>query len=416
MKVDRITYVSAADELGGGERSLLDLLASARDMRPSADLTLICGGEGGLSKKAAEMGIRTVSLPLPAVIAGVGDSALKYSGSLGAAWSMAWRAAPAGIAVTRHLTRLRRALRGADPGVIHSNDIKSHVFSALAAPAGSRVVWHIRDFLRTRPLVSRALAGVSGRTSGVIAISEAVRLDVCGALAGLPIEVVHNAIDLSDFSPGAGDASLLDELSKMAPAESGTVRVGLVATFGRWKGHDLFLEAIAALRAQGDIHRPVRFYIVGGPIYRTRGSQVSEDQLREKSARLGIAGELGFIGYQGEPARIYRALDIVVHASTEPEPFGRTIVEAMACGKAVIVSSAGGAAELYSQDVDAIGFSPGDRAGLVAAIRSLVENPDHRDRLGIRARQSAEARFSRERLGPQVAVAYERFAAARRRE
>ena len=53
-----------------------------------------------------------------------------------------------------------------------------------------------------------------------------------------------------------------------------------------------------------------------------------------------------------------RALDIVVHASTEPEPFGLTIAEGMASGRAVIVSAAGGAAEIVQDGVDALTCAP----------------------------------------------------------
>ncbi len=55
-----------------------------------------------------------------------------------------------------------------------------------------------------------------------------------------------------------------------------------------------------------------------------------------------------------------RALDIVVHASTRPEPFGLVIAEAMACGRAVITSAAGGAAEIVESEVDALTHTPGD--------------------------------------------------------
>ena len=56
--------------------------------------------------------------------------------------------------------------------------------------------------------------------------------------------------------------------------------------------------------------------------------------------KLGVEAHVGFIGFQSEPVDIYRAADVVVHASTQPEPFGLTIVEAMACGRATVVSEA----------------------------------------------------------------------------
>ena len=55
--------------------------------------------------------------------------------------------------------------------------------------------------------------------------------------------VVYNAIDTVQFSPGVGDGARLDELAGLPAASEGTIRVGLVATYARWKGQDLFIES-----------------------------------------------------------------------------------------------------------------------------------------------------------------------------
>ena len=197
----------------------------------------------------------------------------------------------------------------------------------------------------------------------------------------------------------------LDALAGLPPAPSGTVRFGLVATYARWKGQEVYLKAAARL-----IHeRPdiaVRFYIIGGPIYATRGSQYSEEELRTLAAQLGIAPHVGFIPFQSEPAAIYNALDGAIHASTRKEPFGLTIVEAMACGRATVVSAAGGAAELFREGEDALGTPPGDVDRLAAAMLALATDAGLRAHLGIAARSTAVARFRRDRLGPQLLAAY----------
>src|SRR5262249_36473339 len=124
---------------------------------------------------------------------------------------------------------------------------------------------------------------------------------------------------------------------------------------------------------------PVRFYIVGGPIYRTQVSQFSEAELRNLAVNLGIAERTGFIPFQNETAEIYGNLDVVVHASTRPEPFGLTIVEAMACARPVIVSAAGGAAELFANGIDALGFPPGDVEQLADRMIKLRRDPELRE-------------------------------------
>jgi glycosyltransferase involved in cell wall biosynthesis len=107
-----------------------------------------------------------------------------------------------------------------------------------------------------------------------------------------------------------------------------------------------------------------------------------------------------------------RALDVVVHASVQPEPFGMVIAEAMACGKPVVVSLAGGAAEIVRDGVDALGHPPGDAAALADRIRVLVEDAELRARLGRAARAAAESRFDRARLAKELGPLYARLAAA----
>jgi glycosyltransferase involved in cell wall biosynthesis len=107
-------------------------------------------------------------------------------------------------------------------------------------------------------------------------------------------------------------------------------------------------------------------------------------------------------------------MDIVVHASTEREPFGRTIVEGMACGCAVVVANDGGAAELFTDGVDAVGYRMGDAQALATRLHELVEDPARRARLGRAARSSAVERFSAERLGGAFASIYRRLSGQER--
>jgi glycosyltransferase involved in cell wall biosynthesis len=148
-----------------------------------------------------------------------------------------------------------------------------------------------------------------------------------------------------------------------------------------------------------------QFYVVGGPIYETVGSQVHAAELLQQAHVAGLEPHFGLIPFQDDIARVYRALDVIVHASTQPEPFGRTIVEAMACARPVIVARAGGAAELFEEGVNALGFEPGNAAQLTEAMIRQLDR-DTRSRLGRSARDHAVARFNRSRLGPELLRAY----------
>jgi glycosyltransferase involved in cell wall biosynthesis len=122
---------------------------------------------------------------------------------------------------------------------------------------------------------------------------------------------------------------------------------------------------------------------------------------------LGLGAKVGFTGFLDDPAAAMRSLDIIVHASTQAEPFGMVIIEGMACGKAVIVSQAGGASELFVDGVNALGYHPGDAAALARQIERLARDGALRRRLGVAARKATEQLFRGERLAQQVLSLYQ---------
>ncbi|MFL5542753.1 MAG: glycosyltransferase, partial [Longimicrobiaceae bacterium] len=265
----RIVFLSASGQLGGAERVLLDLIASLRAAEPEWELHVVAAGAGPLAGAALELGALVHPLPFPSGLERMGDAG-------GSGLLLLPRLVAAGPAGALWLARLRALLRRLRPNVVHSNGFKMHVAGALALPPGARLVWHVHDYVSPRRLMARALRRLAPRASAAVAISRSVADDVrrvCGP--GLRVEVVYNAVDLARFHPD-GPRAPLDELAGMPAAPPGTVRVGLVATMGLWKGHDVFLCALSLLPPE----LPVRGYVVGGRIYATAGSEVDPDGLR----------------------------------------------------------------------------------------------------------------------------------------
>ncbi|HEY3495821.1 MAG TPA: glycosyltransferase, partial [Polyangiaceae bacterium] len=128
--------------------------------------------------------------------------------------------------------------------------------------------------------------------------------------------------------------------------------------------------------------------------------------LERMIAARGLENEVGLVPFQHEVAGVYRGLDVVVHASTRPEPFGRTIVEAMATGRAVAVARAGGAAEVFDEGRSGLGYEPGSVDDLSRVLLELVTNAGLRARLGEGARADALERFDRARVGVELLAAY----------
>jgi glycosyltransferase involved in cell wall biosynthesis len=404
----KILYLNPIGRIGGAEQVLLSILAAFRQASPEVSLHLIAGAEGPLLQHAERLGAHTQLMAIPAGLAGLGDFQLRRTGNLEKLATVVRQPLVAGPAAWLYARRLRKVIRRIAPDVIHSNGIKTHLLSRLAGTGPIPVVWHAHDFYSQRPLVSHLLRWGRKRVAAVIAISKAVARDLRTVLPGTPVQVVYNAVDVKEFTPAAANGTRLDDLAGLTPGAPETVRVGLVGTYAKWKGQDIFLRAIARI-VSGPLKQAVRFYVIGGPIYHTTGSQFSENELRSLARQLDIERHVGFIGFQERPAPIYQALDVVVHASTQPEPFGLTIVEAMACARPVIVSRAGGAAELFTHDYDAIGVPPGDAAALAAAMSVLVHDRERRQRLAENAVRTARERFDRDRLGPCILKLYKQI-------
>jgi glycosyltransferase involved in cell wall biosynthesis len=398
-----IVFLSPTGQAGGAEAALHELLAGLRESHPTWSLRLIVASPGPFVARVEALGVSVRVLPFPRSLARLGDW------GIGRGW---WRrlvflARCAGVALPAlgYVRRLRSVLQADAPDVIHTNGLKMHVLGAWARPRGAAVLWHVHDYVARRPLSARLLRRYASRCAAVVTNSHSVADDVrlaCGST--LAIHPVWNAVDLERFSPDGAQIDL-DAVSGL-PAAEGFVRVGLVATFARWKGHKTFLRALAMLPPS----LPVRAYVVGGPIYETFGSQTSSAELSELVRLLGLEERIGLTGFIEDSAMAIRALDIVVHASTEPEPFGLVIVEAMACGKPVVVSRGGGASELIEPGVNALDFAPGDAPALAHRIEQLTRDAGLRHRLGRAGRSTAEQRFHRRRMASELTGIYESVA------
>jgi glycosyltransferase involved in cell wall biosynthesis len=396
-----LLFLNPTGQIGGAEAALLEILAGLRDQQPGWRLILVVASAGPLVARARTLGIEVIVLPFPAALARLGEW-----GHREGFWSrvhLIASCARAALPVRRYQRQLRRVIREHSPDVVHTNGLKMHLIGAWSQPRDGITLWHLHDYVSRRPLTARLLRRYAGLCAMVVTNSRSVAADlrrVCGG--DLPVQPVLNAVDLTHFSP-IGPRLDLDELSGLPAAGTNVVRIGLLATFARWKGHHTFLKALALLPSS----LPVRAYILGGPVYQTDASQLSVEELRNEVERLNLGTRVGFTGFVPDPALAIRSLDIVVHASTEPEPFGLVIAEAMACGKALVVSDTGGAAEIITPGVDALVHAPGDASALAAGIEELVRDEALRRRIGGAGRATAEQSFTRRRLIGELVPLYQ---------
>lgn len=400
----KIVYLCPTGALGGAELCLLDLLASARALGPEWRPHVILGGAGPLEDELRRLDVPCEIAPFPAGFARLGDAGLIGRNRVSKFARLAGGGLLAAAGTLTYADRLARRIAAAEPDLVHSNGMKTHVLAAWRTPRKTPVVWWMHDYLGARPAMAKLLRASRRPRLTVVGVSRSVTEDAEAVLGPrVDARTIHNRIDLERFKPGVGRGDELDRLGNVEPAAPGVVRVGLTATFAVWKGHRVFLEAVARIPRE----RHARFYVVGGPIYRTGGSQVSLEDLEKTADVLGVRDRIVFTGHMSRPETALGALDVVVHASTRPEPFGRVIVEGMACGRAVVAMRAGGAAELFEDGRTALGCPPNDPAALASSIDRLILDRELRESLGRSGRRAAIERFDRTTLAEEWATIYE---------
>lgn len=395
-----ILYPTTSGQVGGAERCLASLTAGLDPRQFQAQVLI--GSPGPLADILAAQSTAASTVALPAGLRSL-SRYHRNPGGLGHA-PLLWQA-------SAYLWRLRRAGLRLRPHLVHSNGLKMHYFSALLQPAwGVPLIWHLHDFpARARdgsePWANRPLRWLSARPAIAIANSRAVADAHAASFPRLApkLRVVPNgvAVDRMQRARADGEGAALRRSWGFQP---GDFVVGMVAIFAPWKGHEIFLRAAGRLRQQIPT---AKFVLVGDDIYDTAGHGGRRRELDALARELGLGEAVRFAGFLGEGiAAAYAALDVMVHASTEPEPFGRTAIEAMAAGTPVVAAAAGGMVDIVQDGDSGLLTPPGDVAALAAALARLHANPALRLRLAEAGLRRVRQRFSEEVVGRAVAAIY----------
>jgi glycosyltransferase involved in cell wall biosynthesis len=182
--------------------------------------------------------------------------------------------------------------------------------------------------------------------------------------------------------------------------------VGIVGRIVRWKGQLEFLRA--AREALVRVPR-ARVALVGDSADGYGGYMAEVRSFVEES---GIADRVTFTGFVEDVASIYAALDVVVHASIDPEPFGLVITEAMSQGVPVIASTLGAPREIITDDRTGFLVDPSDTARLAQRIERLLVDPAERRRIGEAGREHVLRTYDLSRYASEFEEVYRTAVAA----
>jgi len=326
----RIAYISGfSDFIGGGEHSLFDLVTNL----PNAyQPILITPEKGSLSVRMRESGITTMHLPMP----------------------------PLGPGALLAMPAWFRLFKKQRPDLLHVNNSRAAFYAGVAGRwLGIPMIFHCRIIDR-----DRYLDWLLVRLATAIIANSRATAERFSSWPDVQPDVIYNGFKMPD----------LPCYSMPNPWGAGHVLLN-VARLSRWKRHDILLQVFDRLAgAFPDLH----LVCIGAadPL-----DTAWEHKLREHPLSCQHADRIHWLGHQDDPGPWYQMADIFALTS-EHEPFGRVVVEAMAHAVPVVAFATGGVPEIIDTATQGRLVEEGDLDGFCDAIRQLLSDEGLRREMG----------------------------------
>ncbi len=384
----RVLYVEGNDDgtIGGSYFSLLFLVSGLDRTRFTP--IVVFATENTLLPRFHAAGARTLIVP-------VGVRA-RAAGRLGRLFTRAVNHCLTYLVMPR---RLARILRSEKIDLVHlNNSIRgNHAWMLAARLAGVPCITHERALRRGFVARDRRLARDLG---AVICISSAVRENfVAYGLGELPLVTIFNGLDPAQMKCTRAAADVRAEIG-VAPDSR---LIGIVGNIKPWKGQEVVIRAVGLLR---DEFPDLACVLIGDT---SPNAAAYREQMLALTRELGIEKRVHITGFRNDVPDYINALDIQVHASIDPEPFGRVLLEAMALSKPLVASNGGAAPEIVKHEQTGLLFEPGNPTALAAALRTLLADRPRAAAMGAAGHARLLADFSIHRNIELTQQIYERL-------
>lgn len=361
----RILQVISSSRTSGAERHVVVL--SERLRRLGHSVTAVCPKGGWLPGQLREAGVPTVEITMHGV-----------------------RAPRAAVSLA-HLARAE----GCD--LIHSHLTRATYLGYMAAGLA-----HV-PLVSTMHVLTKdwAYRHLPRRSHWFVAVSDSLRQSlVTRGVPGDHVTTVYNGTEvaLDDFVPDGADLSVRAELGVPAEAEL----VGEFARLDAFKGQHLLVDATPAIVSA----RPHAYVVLVG-----HAEPAIQQCLWERASRLGVADRIRFTGVRNDVVRLLDAMDVVTLPSVT-EACSMAIIEAMAMGKPVVATRAGGNPELVTEGLTGR-LVPREAGALGQALISILDDANVRRQMGESARTLAQERFSASAMADNMVRLYEQILASR---
>lgn len=264
------------------------------------------------------------------------------------------------------------------------NFIKSHhidivdtntavVFPGAIAAKHAKIksVWHIREIIKSN-LENKVISFTMQRYADLIiansrATGQALKVDQ------KKVRVVYNAVEQK------GDTDLMPHARPT---------VGMAGRINRWKGQKLFTDVAQIVKETC----PDVCFQIAGEAY--AGEEHLRTELEEYIAQKGLTDTVILLGQVNDMDSFYKGLDIFALPSTQPEPFGLVVIEAMEYAIPVVATNHGGPTEIIADGEDGYLVSHESAEEMAQRISMLLQDNEKRTQMGKIAQEKKRRLFS----------------------
>lgn len=357
---------------------------------------------GGVERGTLEMAEALVQAGHRAIVASTGGSLVRQLTRAGAEHIELPLRSKSPVVMWRNIGRLSRLIATEKVDLVHARS-RAPAWSAMFAArrAGIPFVTTVHGAHRIGNALKRAYNSVMVRGDRVIAISDFIRSYIVNGYPSADpsrVVVIPRGVDVDLFRPGHVPPARLVQLSELWKLPDGAPVVLLPGRLTRLKGHAVLIEAMAMAG-----NRDAIAVFVGGDL----GRDAYKTELRQQAQRLGVDNRVWFVGACRDMPAAYSLASVVVSASTQPEGFGRTAVEAQAMGRPVIVTDHGGSRETVAPGETGWRVPPGDAAAMAAALdEALAMTQPERDAMAARSVSHVKANYTKELMCRRTLAVY----------
>jgi glycosyltransferase involved in cell wall biosynthesis len=268
-----------------------------------------------------------------------------------------------------------------------------------AKVAGVRHVWHVHEMTVNPKAMRRLLHFLAPRLSCVVVCcSDAVRNHV---LIDEPrfksrLITIYNGLLLEKFVPTTSGQTIREEFGVPATAPF----VGMIGRVNQWKGQLVFARAARRLLDRF----PDAYFIAVGSVFADQVTYL--EALKAELEQLGITKRFILSPFRRDVPSFLAALDVYVHPSILPEPFGLVVLEAMAAAKPVVATAHGGVTEMIENGVSGYLVEPKNPIALANGVELLLRDSGQAQRMGLEAKDRAFRMFHVDRYVAEIQAVY----------